>query len=69
MELIDHLEPARLPLEFAKKVYQIMASMAQIPKNPDPNVKTPHVLELMNNVIGGNMGFIFDTNARRLPDF
>lgn len=61
----DPPEPARLPLEFAKKVYQIMAAMAQIPKNPDPAVKTPHVLELMNNVIGGNMGFIFDTDARR----
>ncbi|MBI1766469.1 MAG: hypothetical protein HYR56_34110 [Acidobacteria bacterium] len=61
----DPKEPARDPLEFAKKVYQIMASMAQIPKNPDPLVKTPHVLELMNNVIGGNMGFIFDTDARR----
>lgn len=61
----DPKESARVPLEFAKKVYQIMASMAQIPKNPDPAVKTPHVLELMNNVVGGNMGFIFDTNAQR----
>jgi hypothetical protein len=61
----DPMEPARLPSEFAKKVYQIMAAMAQIPKNPDPTTKTPHVLDLMNNVIGGNMGFIFDTNDRR----
>jgi hypothetical protein len=58
-------EPQRVPAEFAEKVYLIMASMAQIPKNPDPTTKTPHVLELMNNVIGGNMGFIFDTNERR----
>ena len=61
----DPAEPSRNPLEFSKRVYQVMASMAQIPKNPDPRVKTPHVLELMNNVIGGNMGFIFDTNAQR----
>ena len=61
-------EPSRVPLEFAKKVYLIMASMAQIPKNPDPKVKGPHVLELMNNVIGGNMGFIFDTDAQRFSE-
>jgi hypothetical protein len=58
-------EPARVPLVFAKKVFQIMASMAQIPKNTDPDFKTPHLLELMTNVVGGNVGFIFDTNARR----
>ena len=29
--------------------------MAQIPKNPDPAVTAPHVLELMNNVIGGGL--------------
>ncbi|HMO65183.1 MAG TPA: hypothetical protein PKE47_08185, partial [Verrucomicrobiota bacterium] len=61
----DPVEPQRLPDEFARKAYLIMASMAQIPKNPDPTTKTPHVLELMNNVVGGNMGFIFDTNERR----
>lgn len=61
----DPVEPARVPAEFAKKVYLVMAAMAQIPKNPDPTTKTPHVLDLMNNVIGGNMGFIFDTNERR----
>jgi len=64
----DPKEDARVPLEFAKKVYQVMAAMAQIPKNPDPHVTTPHVIELMNNVVGGNMGFIFDTNARRFSD-
>ena len=64
----DPEEAARVPLEFAKKVYQVMAAMAQIPKNPDPHVTTPHVIELMNNVVGGNMGFIFDTNARRFSD-
>lgn len=65
----DPAEPARVPQEFSKKVYQVMASMAQIPKNPNPSVTTPHVLELMNNVIGGNMGFIFDTDAQRFsPD-
>ena len=61
----DPVETGRDPSEFAKKVYLVMGSMAQIPKNPDPKVVTPHVLDLMNNVIGGNMGFIFDTNARR----
>jgi hypothetical protein len=64
----DPIDPARAPTTFAKKVYLIMASMAQIPKNPDPKVKTPHVLELMNNVIGGNMGFIFDNNDQRFSD-
>ncbi|MCW5558148.1 MAG: hypothetical protein KIT22_10005, partial [Verrucomicrobiae bacterium] len=65
----DPRDPARVPLDFARKVYQAMASMAQIPKNPDPSVKTPHVIELMNNVIGGNMGFIFDSDADRFsPD-
>lgn len=65
----DPQDPARNPDEFSKKVYLAMASMAQIGKNPDPQVKTPYVLELMNNVVGGNMGFIFDTNARRFtPD-
>jgi len=61
----DPPQPARVPLEFSKKVYQVMASMAQIPKDPNPDVRAPHVLQIMNNVIGGNMGFIFDTNARR----
>lgn len=61
----DPVEAGRDPSEFAKKVYLVMGSMAQIPKNPDPSVVTPHVLDLMNNVIGGNMGFIFDTNDRR----
>ena len=64
----DPADPSRVPAEFAKKVYLIMASMAQIPKNPDPEVKGPHVLELMNNVIGGNMGFIFDTDAQRFSE-
>jgi len=64
----DPQDPSRVPLEFARKVYLVMASMAQIPKNPDPKVKTPHVLELMNNVIGGNMGFIFNTEAQRFSD-
>lgn len=59
----DPDEPARVPLEFAKKVYLVMASMAQIPK--DANVKAPHVLAIMDNVVGGNMGFMFDTSARR----
>lgn len=61
----DPVEAGRDPAEFAKKVYLAMGSMAQIPKNPDPKVVTPHVLELMNNIIGGNMGFIFDTDDRR----
>ncbi len=66
-------DPARVPDEFARKVYLAMASMAQIPK--DPKVKAPQVCELMNNVIGGNVGFIFDTsddqaanNKRRFSD-
>jgi len=50
---------ARAPLKFAETVYVIMNAMAQIPKSDDPKVKTPHILELMNNVIGGNMGKIF----------
>lgn len=63
----DPVEPSRVPLEFARSVYLVMASMAQIAE--DPNTQTPHVLELMNNVVGGNMGFIFDTDARRFsPD-
>lgn len=64
----DPKEPSRVPVVFAKKVYLIMASMAQIAKNKDPKVKTPHVLELMNNVVGGNMGFIFDTDKQRFSD-
>ncbi|MBN8249290.1 MAG: hypothetical protein J0L84_17825, partial [Verrucomicrobia bacterium] len=65
----DRKEPSRVPLEFARKVYVVMASMAQIPKRPDPDGKHPHVLELMNNIVGGNMGFIFDTEAQRFaPD-
>ncbi|HAB15094.1 MAG TPA: hypothetical protein DCE44_01470 [Verrucomicrobiales bacterium] len=65
----DPKEPSRVPQEFAKKVYQAMAAMAQIPKNANPKVKAPHLLEIMNNVVGGNMGFIFDTEARRFaPD-
>ena len=64
----DPADPSRVPSEFAKKVYLVMASMAQIPKNSNPKVKGPHVLELMNNVIGGNMGFIFDTDAQRFSD-
>ncbi|MBN8248665.1 MAG: hypothetical protein J0L84_14650, partial [Verrucomicrobia bacterium] len=63
----DPVEPSRVPMEFARGVYLVMGSMAQIPR--DPNATAPHVLELMNNVIGGNMGFIFDTDARRFsPD-
>ncbi len=64
----DPKDPSRDPREFAKKVYLIMASMAQIPKKPDPAATEPHVYQLMNNVIGGNMGFIFDTNAQRFSD-
>lgn len=64
----DPVNPARDPLVFSKKIYLVMASMAQIPKNSDPKVKTTRVLELMNNVVGGNMGFIFDTNAQRFSD-
>jgi hypothetical protein len=59
----DPQEPARDPLEFARKVYQVMAFMAQIPK--DSKVKAPHIIELMTNVIGGNVGFVFDTDDRR----
>lgn len=61
----DPKEPSRVPQEFAKKVYLVMASMAQIPHRSS----TPYVLELMNNVVGGNMGFIFDNDAQRFsPD-
>ncbi|MBX3734199.1 MAG: hypothetical protein KF791_16610 [Verrucomicrobiae bacterium] len=63
----DPVEPSRVPLEFSRSVYLVMGSMAQIPSDPDSTA--PHVLALMNNVIGGNMGFIFDTDARRFsPD-
>ncbi len=62
----DPQEEARVPAEFAKKVYLVMAAMAQVPKEPGA---TPHVLQLMNNVVGGTMGFIFDTPERKLsPD-
>lgn len=60
----DPKEPARVPQEFAKKVYLVMASMAQIPYHST----TPYLLELMNNVVGGNMGFIFDNDAQRFSD-
>lgn len=60
-------DPARVPAKFAEKVYLVMASMNQIPKNPDPNVKTPYLNELMNNVVGGNMGFIFPKGKETIP--
>lgn len=63
----DPKEPSRVPLEFARTVYLTMASMAQIPKNPD-KAAAPHVLELMNNVIGGNMGQIFQTEPQRFSE-
>lgn len=58
---------SRNPDEFAKKVYLAMASMAQIPKDPT-KLATPHVIELMYNVVGGNMGQIFTNDAERFSD-
>ncbi len=63
----DTPNPARDPGKFAERVFLVMASMNQIPKNPDPNVKTPYVNELMNNVVGGNMGFMFEEGKNLLP--
>lgn len=64
----DPVEPSRVPLEFAKKVYLLMAAFSQVPKNPDANVKTPYQIELMVNVIGGNFGYIFEPNDLALTD-
>lgn len=63
----DPVEPSRNPQDFALKAYLVVASMSQIATTP--GIKTPPLLQRMNNVVGGNMGFIFDTNARRFsPD-
>lgn len=64
----DPVEPSRVPLEFAKKVYLLMAAFSQVPKNPNPDVKTPYEIELMVNVIGGNFGYIFEPNNLALTD-
>jgi hypothetical protein len=58
----DTPDPSREPAEFSKKVFLVMASMNQIPKGPNP--KAPYLNELMNNVVGGNMGFIFENGAK-----
>ncbi|MFO1460687.1 MAG: hypothetical protein U1G08_14940 [Verrucomicrobiota bacterium] len=63
----DPVEPSRNPDEFALKAYLVVASMSQIATLQGR--PTPPLLQRMNNVIGGNMGFIFDTDARRFsPD-
>jgi hypothetical protein len=51
------------PLEFSKNVYLIMAAMNQIGK---PNNDT--ICKYMQDIIGGNMGFIFRNEAKSADD-
>ncbi|MBL9172702.1 MAG: hypothetical protein JNL10_04135 [Verrucomicrobiales bacterium] len=63
----DPVEPSRSPGDFSLKAYLVVGAMSQIATTQD--IQTPPLLQRMNNVVGGNMGFIFDTDARRFsPD-
>lgn len=64
----DPADPSRDPLEFSKQVYLLMAAFSQVPKNPDPDVKSPYNIQLMINVTGGNFGFIFNPNKLALSN-
>jgi len=56
-------EPSRDPYLFAQKVYLIMASMNQI---GEPN--NDSVCKYMQDVVGANMGFIFDAPGKASDD-
>jgi hypothetical protein len=57
------VEECRDPYEFSKQVYLIMASMNQISgKNNDT------VMKYMQDIIGANMGFIFNQDAKNSDD-
>jgi hypothetical protein len=46
-----------VPREFAKKVYLVMASMAQIPKNPDPGTISAMIRDMHKSVLRGVTDF------------
>ena len=56
-------EDGRDPYQFAQKVYLIMASMNQIGKANNNNVN-----KFMQDVIGANMGFIFENEMKKTDD-
>jgi hypothetical protein len=56
-------DPSRDPYEFSKQVYLIMASMNQIGQ-PNNN----NVMKYMQDIIGANMGFIFNKKAQVSDD-
>jgi Cu/Ag efflux protein CusF len=57
-------EPGRDPYEFAQQVYLVMASMNQI--GIEKNNNSPS--KFMQDIIGANMGFIFDKKLHPKPD-
>lgn len=59
----NQIEKERDPLEFAKQVYLVMASMNQIGLYNNNNI-----CKFMQDVIGANMGFIFDEPAKQSDD-
>lgn len=58
-----HLPACRDPYEFAQKVYMIMASMNQIGQPNNGNV-----CKFMQDIVGANMGYIFDQLAKDSDD-
>lgn len=59
-------DPSRDPFKFAEAVYLVMASMAQVPY--DPTSEQPPVLQLMVNVIGGNVGKLHTPEEAKSKD-
>jgi len=57
------VENCHKPYEFAQQVYLIMAAMNQI---GEPNNNT--VNKFMQDIIGANMGYIFDKSKHPLPE-
>lgn len=56
-------EDCRDPYEFAQQVYLVMASMDQIGQKNNNSVN-----KFMQDIIGANMGFIFDKKLHPKPD-